>query len=104
MEKKRGIDIRQINTHDRYEDVAQAFICRNGRAYQLDSKRTGFTMIDGQDSLRVGLYGRIIGQSAYKARSGVEFTPAEIYFVEPLKESKRKGKYILQIQNYQLCV
>ena len=94
MEKKRGIDIRQINTHDRYEDVAQAFICRNGRAYQLDSKRTGFTMIDGQDSLRVGLYGRIIGQSAYKARSGVEFTPAEIYFVEPLKESKRKGKYI----------
>lgn len=93
MEKKRGIDIRQINVHDRYEDVAQAFTCRSGRAYQLDRKRTGFTMIDGPDTLRAGLYGRIIGRSDYKARSGVEFTPAEVYFVEPQRESGRRGKY-----------
>lgn len=91
--KKNGIDIKRINIHGTYEDVKGMFLYDQGKAYQLDETRTGFTMISGDDHYRTELYSKIIGKSEYKARSGVEFTPAEIYFVEPVSKVGRSGYY-----------
>ncbi len=93
FEKKKGIDIRNINLYNKYTDALPCFKCRMGKAYQLDDKRTGFTMIASEDAFRTELYEKIIGESSYKARSGVEFTPAEVYFVEPLGEGTEEGRY-----------
>lgn len=93
IEKKRGIDIKEINMHSDYNEVSRFFDFRCGNAYQLDEKRTGFTMIESADSFRVKLYSQIIGECKYKARSGVEFTPAEVYFVEPLRGVGNDKRY-----------
>lgn len=93
MRKRPGCDIRKINNSLLFEDVKDMFVCQPGKAYQLDESRTGFTMISGDAAYRTSLYAKIIGKSAYKARSGVEFTPAEIYFIEPVSEAGKKGKY-----------
>lgn len=93
IEKKRGDDIKTINTHNVYSEVEECFCLKEGKAYQLDEKRTGFTMIRSSDSFRTELYGQIIGESAYKARSGVEFTPAEVYFIEPVRKVGNTQRY-----------
>ncbi|MBD5134618.1 MAG: hypothetical protein HDT39_01435 [Lachnospiraceae bacterium] len=93
FEKKRGIEVKQINSHSNFEEVKQYFNYKNGKAYQLDANRTGFTMIESESSFRTELYGKIIGQCEYKARSGVEFTPAEIYFVKPKGKSASDKRY-----------
>ncbi|MCI5872689.1 MAG: N-6 DNA methylase [Clostridiales bacterium] len=93
VEKKRGSDIKRINTHSAYSEVEGNFYLNEGKAYQLDEKRTGFTMIKESDSFRTELYSQIIGESAYKARSGVEFTPAEVYFIEPLRGVGNPQRY-----------
>lgn len=93
MIKKNGIDIKKINVHSAFKDVKEMFLYKKGKAYQLDKDRTGFTMIHGDDNYRTGLYSKIIGTCEYKARSGVEFTPAEIYFVEPVAGIEKAGCY-----------
>lgn len=96
IEKKKGIDVKKINVRTQYEEVKELFLYKTGKAYQLDKSRTGFTMVEGKDTYRTELYSKIVGKCDYKARSGVEFTPAEIYFVEPLKESSEEGKYFFK--------
>lgn len=93
MEKKHGIEIKDINSHSRFKDIEELYNCKKGKAYQLDENRTGFTMIDSEDSFRIELYSKIIGESKYKARSGVEFTPAEIYFIEPVSKTKSDDRF-----------
>lgn len=93
LEKRQGIDIKYINSYNLYSEVAEYFNNGTGRAYQLDEKRTGFTMIKVEDASRMDLYGKIIGNFEYKARSGVEFTPAEVYFVEPVRKSGSSQRY-----------
>jgi hypothetical protein len=93
FEKKSGNDIKEINAFSNFSEVKDCFEYKSGNAYQLDEKRTGFTMVEDSHSLRTELYGKIVGNCEYKARSGVEFTPAEIYFVEPMDESQNKERY-----------
>ena len=93
IEKKRGIDVKEINMHSISSEVIDYFKIKNGKAYQLDKKRTGFTMIESLDTYRVKEYSKIIGECAYKARSGAEFTPAEVYFLEPLRKAGNCSRY-----------
>ena len=92
-EKRRGKSIKEINAHSYFSEIQDCFLQRKGVAYQLDENRTGFTMVDQDILFRTELYEKIIGACDYKARSGVEFTPAEIYFVEPKGESKSNERY-----------
>lgn len=86
-------EISRINTHDTYRNVEEMFKVREGRAFQLDTKRTGFTMLDSERLDKAELYSMIVGKCDYKARSGVEFTPAEVYFIEPVEAGGEEGKY-----------
>ena len=88
-EKKRKVDIKYINSFNSYREVEEYFSMGSGRACQLDENRTGFTMVRDEEASRMELYGRIIGDFQYKARSGVEFTPAEVYFLEPVRPQGR---------------
>lgn len=92
-EKERRTDIRYLNAFNSYGEVAEYFSIGSGRAYQLDENRTGFTMVRDEESSRAELYGRIIGEFSYKARSGVEFTPAEVYFIEPVRPCGNGKRY-----------
>ena len=92
--KKKGVSVEHLNKFNSFSDIEENFIFKKGKACQLDKKRTGFTIIDSS-YINKNLKS-IVGKSYYKARSGVEFTPAEIYFVEPVKKSTAKTTYMFK--------
>lgn len=94
--KKRGVSVAEINRYRSYAEVEQFFNTQHGSAYQLDEHRTGFTLIHNDRAGRVSEFKKIIGECEYKARSGVEFTPAEIYFITPVRPSGKKGTYFFK--------
>ena len=81
--KKLKMKINEINRFHDFDKVKDFFELKEGMAYQLSENRTGFTMLPERDFSSLSKLKIISGQSDYKARSGVEFTPAEVYFVEP---------------------
>lgn len=90
--KNSNISIFDINKYSHWHEIEKSFLCEKGLACQLDSARTGFTFIPPSEAKNVN--GTLLkdlrsisGKPEYKARSGVEFTPAEVYFITPY-ESK----------------
>lgn len=80
--KKRGTPITEINYKEKFSEVEEFFTTSKGIAFQFDNDRTGFTMVPESNYERIAQLQSIVGESEYKARSGVEFTPAEVYFIE----------------------
>ncbi len=85
--KIKGVKIQDINRYNSFSSIRNYFKIGNGMAYQLDAERTGFTMILEENFDVLKNLKKIIGECEYKARSGVEFTPAEIYFIEPFSKT-----------------
>ncbi len=83
--KKRGTSVKEINYKEKFSEVQQFFTASEGIAFQFDNDRTGFTLVPERNYERIPQLQLIIGESEYKARSGVEFTPAEVYFIEPFE-------------------
>ncbi|MBI6078344.1 hypothetical protein [Clostridium perfringens] len=96
VNKKRTYKITDINRHRNFKDVEKCFEFKDGIATQVDDKRTGFSMVESIDYNKTDEFKNIIGVCDYKARSGVEFTPAEIYFIEPLGESNDKNSFMFK--------
>lgn len=82
--KKRGYPIKEINYANEFQTVEKYFDTSITKAIQLDETRTGYTILSLSSSYDGEDYQKIVGTSDYKARSGVEFTPAEVYFIEPI--------------------
>lgn len=99
-EKKRNIKISDINRCSSFSDVASYFYKIEGMAYQLDKNRTGLTMIPERNTSILKEFIKIIGQCDYKARSGVEFTPAEVYFVEPVRNSGKDNTFLFKASEF----
>ncbi|WP_435373756.1 hypothetical protein WKW47_01395 [Staphylococcus nepalensis] len=77
--KKRGIKIEKINSKSYFSDVKDYFNFNKGYLVKLDDKRSGFTFAN--DSTQIQNLAKVIGNNEYKARSGVEFTPKEVYML-----------------------
>lgn len=97
--KKNKIKITEINRYHSFQKISNFFDIKDGMAYQLDETRTGFTMVPDRDFEILEKFQIIIGECQYKARSGVEFTPAEVYFVEPMGILHKKVHITLRHQN-----
>jgi hypothetical protein len=96
IKKKKGSSIIEINSKQSYLDVGNYFEISLKRAYQMDKKRTGYTTFEDLNLIRKEDFNSIIGECDYKARSGVEFTPAEIYFIEPKEKVSKKDSYLFK--------
>jgi hypothetical protein len=94
--KKRGVSIIEINSRQSYSEVANFFEISPKRAFQMDKERTGYTTFDKSILNSKKKFDSIIGKCDYKARSGVEFTPAEVYFIEPQKKASSKNTYFFK--------
>ncbi|HCY8633682.1 TPA: hypothetical protein O2A75_002818 [Staphylococcus aureus] len=86
ISKKRGVRIEKINSKPHFSDVIKFFDFREGYLVKLDDNRSGFTFI--KDTSQIENLSKIIGTNEYKARSGVEFTPKEVYMLNFQKNSK----------------
>lgn len=77
--KKRGKLIEEINEYSTWDEVRNYFSVTKGTAVQLGEDRTGFTIMEGNAGDEA--LTNVIGECAYIARSGVEFTPSEVYWL-----------------------
>lgn len=96
IQKKRGVLLADINSKQTFNEVSTSFETSFSKAFQMDKDRTGYTTFEESFIKEKGNFDLIIGECFYKARSGVEFTPAEIYFLEPKESVKAKGSYMFQ--------
>jgi len=96
LTKKKGVSIFDVNSKQTYSEVSKSFSQSSARAYQMDKDRTGYTTLNEEMIESVEDFTIIIGNCEYKARSGVEFTPAEIYFIEPIEAVSKKGSYLFK--------
>ncbi len=98
--KKRGVNINKINSKQSFNEVEQYFENSYPKAFQMDLERTGYTTFDEEFIPKKELFDLIIGKCEYKARSGVEFTPAEVYFIEPVKAVSSKDSYLFKTKQF----
>ena len=94
--KKKGIQISLINSKQSFFEVDEYFEKSNLKAFQMDKERTGYTTFEEEFIPNKDNFDLIVGDCLYKARSGVEFTPAEIYFIEPKETVSNKNSYLFQ--------
>jgi len=94
--KKRSKTIIEINSKHSFVEVENYFTVSELRAFQMDVERTGYTTFDKAVLPYKENFDLIIGECDYKARSGVEFTPAEVYFIEPTSAVSDKKKYMFK--------
>ena len=97
--KQRRQSIARINKFHTFDSVEKYFEVSKGIVAQIDDNRTGFTKVRSSDYSDFSKLKSIIGQNDYKARSGVEFTPAEVYFITPWKKSTNKGCYKFKVSD-----
>jgi hypothetical protein len=91
--KQTKIKIEEINTKKNYDDAKKYFTEIESSAVQLVSEKTGFSFLKKQLTNEFSI---IIGDCFYKARSGAEFTPGELYFIERRQDSNKNGMYIFK--------
>lgn len=96
FQKRRGVLLADINSKQTFNEVTNLFEKSSAKAFQMDKDRTGYTTLDEASLNEKSKFDLIIGACYYKARSGVEFTPAEIYFVEPKGSIQNKQAYMFQ--------
>lgn len=92
LSKKKTAAAQLLASCHSHKEAAPYLSMQTGLACQMDEARTGFTLFNALDPDRVKLIQQIIGPCAYKARSGVEFTPAEVYFLEDAEPAGREGR------------
>ncbi|WP_304426871.1 N-6 DNA methylase [uncultured Adlercreutzia sp.] len=78
-EKKQRADFPE-SSH--WSDVCKLLNEKRGIAIQLDGRRTGFSLFFDSDVSMPEKFKSIIGESSYRARTGVEFVPNEVTLVE----------------------
>jgi hypothetical protein len=92
--KNKKTSIIDLNTKKNFSKVEKYFSIKVSSALQLVSDNTGFSFVE---NLSQNKFSDIIGECFYKARSGAEFTPAELYFLEKGSANKhtveRKYKF-----------
>lgn len=103
-QKKQGVDIKKVNLLHSFDVAKHYFDISHGYAYQLTQERTGFTIIPNEDRQLLKNIQTIIGKCDYKARSGVAFTPAEVYFISPIKSASTKGHWFFKANEFSASV
>ncbi len=96
LKKKKGVLLSELNSKQTFNEVENSFETSFSKAFQMDKDRTGYTTFEESFIEKKEFFDLIIGECFYKARSGVEFTPAEIYFIEPKESLKASNTYVFQ--------
>ncbi|MDZ5759863.1 hypothetical protein RAK27_14470 [Carnobacterium maltaromaticum] len=95
--KRKGkgtMKMNEINERHLFNDVESQFHTEQGYLVNLDSSRSGFTFVKAGSQIEN--FAKIVGISEYKARSGVEFTPKEVYMLSFLEQSNESNKAIFE--------
>lgn len=88
ISRKRTIKDETINLLETFEAAKQHLIFDECMAMQLSDSTSAFSY-----SSKTYDFSKIIGETAYKYRTGVEFTPQELYLLKGAGKSNLEGNY-----------
>ncbi len=99
VDYKRGIEVRTIsrtrkvtdlrlNKETSFEKVKKNLVFGRKIAAQMSDTTTAFSYLSDEYD-----FSKIIGESAYEYRTGVEFTPQELYMLIGMDTSEREGHF-----------
>lgn len=84
ISRKRNISDDFLNQFNSFNEVKQYLNFDKGLAAQVSKNSTAFSYLSTKYD-----YSRIVGSTAYKYRTGVEFTPQELYILISKEESSK---------------
>ncbi len=87
----------EILNKSSYESVLSSLIIKNGKAKQMSKKTTAFAYVSSDYD-----FDKIIGETQYLYRTGVEFTPQELYMLTGKGKSEMQGHYRFANKKFQL--
>lgn len=87
ISREKDISDEKINASS-YEMALDALVINKGKAKQMSSQTTSFAYVSSEYD-----FDKIIGETQYLYRTGVEFTPQELYMLVGMGESKNIGCY-----------
>lgn len=90
-----GINDAALNRLGSFKDVKKYLIFGKTKAAQLSDKSSAFSYLSDYYD-----FSKIIGDSAYEYRTGVEFTPQELYMLVGSAESSSDGNYLFNNKKF----
>lgn len=97
ISRKKNISDNEINRCSSYDQVKTHLVFKSSIATQLSKNSTAFSYISSKYD-----FSKIIGSTAYKYRTGVEFTPQELYILSGVGDSKNLDNYMFKSKKFQL--
>ncbi len=88
ISRKKEITDEELNTYTSYEKARPYLTTKSGRAVRLSARSTAFSYVSGKYG-----FSRIIGDTGYCYRTGVEFTPQELYMLTGMGKAERANHY-----------
>jgi SAM-dependent methyltransferase len=95
--RKRSIKDAELNQCNSFRDIADNLLYRQRIAKQLSNESTAFSYINYTYD-----YSQMIGPTAYLYRTGVEFTPQELYMLVGISASEKLGNYKFASKKFSL--
>lgn len=80
-----------------YDFVMDHLVIKSGKAKQMSEKTTAFAYVSSEYD-----FDKVIGETQYLYRTGVEFTPQELYMLTGLGKSETPGRYRFANKKFQL--
>lgn len=97
ISRKKDITDLTINNCSTFEQARTHLLFKNGKAAQLAKNSTAFSYISDKYD-----FSKIIGPTSYLYRTGVEFTPQELYMLTGAGPSHQENHYLFKSKKFQL--
>lgn len=97
ISRKKNITDEKLNTYTSYEKMKSYLTIESGNAVQFSAKSTAFSYVSSKYD-----FSRIIGDTSYCYRTGVEFTPQELYMLVGMGESSEPNHYRFASKKFKL--
>ena len=85
----------ELNKLMSYDEVESNLVFDSKKAAQLSKGSSVFSYLSGKYDIS-----KIVGQSSYEYRTGVEFTPQELYMLVPFKPSTSNNYYVFKNKKF----
>lgn len=97
ISRDKKISDEMLNKLSSYQLAEKHLSFSDGKTMQVSDSSTAFSYVSSEFD-----YSAIIGETAYTYRTGVEFTPQELYMLNGIGESDKKGCYRFAKKNFSL--
>lgn len=97
ISRKSGVRDAALNRTACFEEALPHLLFSSYKAKQLSTQSTAFSYTDAQYD-----FSKIIGSSSYEYRTGVEFTPQELYMLKGRGKSEKAGNYLFTNKKFAL--